>query len=318
MSSTRTEAEPSLLAELRAGLSAPQKQLPSKLFYDQRGSELFEEITRLPEYYPTRTEHALLGEYMPRWIAEVCPRALVELGAGNAEKTRTILDAMRVEGCAELYVPVDISAEFLEQTATDLRAEYRGLKVVPTAADFTRRIELPASLPHPVLITVLGSTIGNFPRAEAVALLARIAAALDPEDRCLLGMDLRKDVGILEAAYNDSRGVTAEFNRNVLTVLNRDYGANFDVDAFEHRAFYNRDKHRIEMHLLSTRAQRVHIPGIGDFDFRAGESVRTEISCKYDHRSAAGMFADAGLEVVHWAEDAHALFGLVLGRRTRA
>ena len=310
------EAAPSLLAELRAGLSRPQKELPSKLFYDQRGSELFEEITRLPEYYPTRTEHALLAAYMPRWIGEIRPRTLVELGAGNAEKSRTILDAMRAEGCAELYVPVDISADFLEQTAEELRAEYRGLKVVPTAADFTRRIELPASLPHPMLITVLGSTIGNFRESEAVALLARIATALGAEDRCLLGMDLRKDVGILEAAYNDARGVTAEFNRNVLSVLNRDYGADFDLDAFEHRAFYDSEKHRIEMHLVAATAQRVHLPGAGDFDFRAGESVRTEISCKYDRSSAGEMFAAAGLEVVHWAQDAQALFGLALGRRS--
>jgi L-histidine N-alpha-methyltransferase len=314
-----------LLAEIGAGLARPQKELPSKLFYDERGSELFEEITRLPEYYPTRAEQALLDECVPTWVADLHPRSLVELGAGNAQKTRTILDAMFAAdgGAADgdaadggvMYVPVDISADFLERTADTLRGEYPDLHVMPVAADFTRPGPLPleSALPRPALVTFLGSTIGNFVHADAVALLRRVCAALEPADRFLLGVDLRKDVAILEAAYNDARGVTAEFNLNLLRVVNRRTGADFDPSAFRHRAIYNERDHRIEMHLVSTRAQTVRIPGLPDVTLDEGETIRTEISCKYDRDSVAEVFESAGLDMVDWHESADHLFALALG-----
>jgi L-histidine Nalpha-methyltransferase len=292
-----------LLREIRDGLSRPQKELPSKLFYDRRGSELFEEITRLPEYYLTRAERSLLVRHMPRWMARVRPRALVEFGAGNADKTRTILDAMQAEGSGSHYVPVDISAEFLQQSAAEIRRAYPELVVVPSAGDFTTGMDLPPNLPGPVVFTILGSTIGNFTPPEAVGLLRRIAAVMRPGDVFLLGADLRKDPAVLEAAYDDAAGVTAEFNLNVLRVMNREFGADFDLEAYLHRARYDSMLHRIEMHLLATREQVVHIPGAGRFRIHAGETIRTEISCKYDRRTVREIFAGAGLRLDDWMDD---------------
>ena len=214
-----------MLAEVAAGLSAPQKELSPKYFYDQRGSELFEAITRLPEYYPTRTERALLQGWMPELMAQLGIRTLIELGAGNAEKSRIILDAMRATGLAELYVPIDVSATFLSQTAAQLRREYPGLTVEPAIADIAEELNLPRRMPRPALFAFLGSTIGNFYPPAAIRLLRRVRAAMEPGDRFLMGVDLRKDIGRIEAAYNDSQGITAEFNRNMLLVLNHELGA---------------------------------------------------------------------------------------------
>ena len=306
-------ANPRMLAEVSAGLSAPQKELPPKYFYDQRGSELFEEITRLPEYYPTRTERALLEGWMPELMAQLGTRALIELGAGSAEKSRIILDAMRATGLGELYVPIDVSATFLSQTAAQLRREYPGLTVEPAIADISEELNLPRRIPHPAVFAFLGSTIGNFYPPAAIRLLARVRAAMEPSDRFLVGVDLRKDVARIEAAYNDSRGVTAEFNRNMLLVLNHELGADFDPQAFEHRAFYDTVAHRIEMHLVSTRDQRVTIPGLEPVAFARGESIRTEISCKYDRQSVAELFDAAGLRIEAWPTDPTTPFGLVVG-----
>jgi L-histidine N-alpha-methyltransferase len=299
-------------AELREGLSRAQKELPPKYFYDTRGSELFEEITRLPEYYLTRTERALLERWMPVWITTLRPRALVELGAGSAAKTRIVLTAMHGTESGELYVPVDVSAQFLEETAARLREEYPGLEVTPAVADISENFALPP-LPAPALYAFLGSTLGNFAPAEAEALLRRVRRGMRAGDRFLLGVDLRKDPARIEAAYNDARGVTAEFNRNVLRVLNREAGADFDPEAYEHRAFYDREAHRIEMHLVSRRAQRVRIPGVGVFALGAGESIRTEISCKHSRESVAALLEGAGLEIAAWETDAEGLYALVLG-----
>ncbi len=305
-------ANPRMLAEVAAGLTAPQKELPPKYFYDHRGSELFEEITRLPEYYLTRAERALLERWMPRLIPSLRTRALVELGAGSAEKTRIILDAMRAAGTAELYVPIDVSARFLRETADRLRREYPGLTVTPAVADIAEGLNLPRALPAPALFIFLGSTIGNFYPPAAIRLLARVRAALRPGDRFLIGADLRKDPAVIEAAYNDAEGVTAEFNRNVLRVLNHELAADFDPDAFEHRAFYDRDAHRIEMHLVARSAHRVTVPGIGEVRFAEGESIRTEISAKHDLPSLAVLFSAAGLRLDAWQTDAGRRFVLAV------
>lgn len=304
---------PRMLAEVAAGLSAPQKELPPKYFYDHRGSELFEEITRLPEYYPTRTERALLAAWMPELIPQLGTRTLIELGAGSAEKSRLILSAMQEAGTADRYVPIDVSASFLNQTASRLRREYPGLVVEPLVADISEDFEVPRGLPHPALYAFLGSTMGNFYPPAAIRLLSRLRAAMGSSDRLLLGVDLRKDVSRIEAAYNDSRGVTAAFNRNMLLVLNRELGSDFDPSAFEHRAFYEPRADRIEMHLVSSAAQLVSIPGIGVISLAAGESIRTEISCKYDRGSVAGLFAASGLRIDIWKPDPDALFALAVG-----
>ena len=306
-------ANPQMLAEVADGLAATQKELSPKYFYDHRGSELFEEITRLPEYYPTRTERGILEAWMPDLVAGLGTRTLVELGAGSAEKSRVILDAMRAAGTAEAYVPIDVSATFLSHTAVRLRREYPGLRVEPAVADISEELNLPRRLPRPALFAFLGSTIGNFYPAAAVRLLRRVRAAMEPGDRFLMGADLRKDVARIERAYNDSRGVTAEFNRNMLRVLNHELGADFDPDAFEHRAFYERQAHRIEMHLVSTRPQVVTIPGIGPVRFARGETLRTEISCKHDRDSVSALFRQAGLRVESWRTDPEELFALVVG-----
>jgi L-histidine Nalpha-methyltransferase len=302
-----------ILREVADGLALPQKELSPKFFYDHRGSELFEEITRLPEYYPTRTERGILQAWMPSLIARLGTRTLVELGAGSAEKSRVILDAMRAAGTAERYVPIDVSATFLSQTAASLRREYPGLAVEPALADISEELNLPRRLPRPALFAFLGSTIGNFYPTAAIRLLGRVRAAMEPGDRFLMGADLRKDVALIEAAYNDSRGVTAEFNRNMLRVLNYELGADFDPAAFDHRAFYDTVAHRIEMHLVSRGAQTVTVPGIGEIEFADRETLRTEISCKHDRESVAALFEPAGLSIESWRTDPGELFALVVG-----
>jgi L-histidine N-alpha-methyltransferase len=301
-----------LLRDVTRGLSRAQKELPPKYFYDRRGSELFDEITRLPEYYLTRTERALLDCWSTPLMTALRPAALVELGAGSADKTRLLLDAMVYAGHGELYVPIDVSAEFLEDSANRLRAEYPTLGIEPMVGDIAEPLALDPSLPQPALIAFLGSTIGNFDAHGARELLANVATAMRPGDSFLLGADLRKNPAIIEAAYNDSQGVTAEFNLNVLRVLNRDLGADFDLTTFEHRAFYDRTLHRIEMHLVSTDDQTVHIPGVGAVSFAGGESIRTEISCKYDRASLTEMLGGAGMRIDRWISDAAASYALVV------
>jgi L-histidine N-alpha-methyltransferase len=302
-----------LLAEVAAGLALPQKELSPKFFYDRAGSELFEEITRLPEYYLTRTERALLERWMPRWVGEMRPAALLELGAGSAAKTRVILDAMVAGGGGATYVPVDVSASFLRDVAAALRADYPALDVVPVAADMTAEFALPAGLPAPVLHAFLGSTVGNFAAGDDVRLLAGFRGRMRDGDRFLMGVDLRKDPARIEAAYNDAAGITAAFNRNMLRVINRETGADFDAGEWAHRAFYHPVHHRIEMHLVSPRAHEVRIPGVGRVAFAAGETIRTEVSCKHDRASVEAMFAAAGLRLDRWETDAEGLYALCLG-----
>jgi len=303
--------DPAAVREVAEGLSRPMRELPSRFFYDERGSRLFEEITRLPEYYLTRTERSLLERWMPEWIGGWAPRALVELGAGSAEKTRIVLDAVAAAAGSAVYVPVDVSAEFLDETADRIRAAYPSIDVRPLVADITDAFSLPA-LPGPTLHAFLGSTIGNFAPIPAVELLRRVRGRMAKGDRFLMGVDLRKDVATVEAAYNDARGVTAKFNRNMLRAVNAMTGADFDVEAWEHRAFYDRAAHWIEMRLVATRPQTVSIPGAGTFRFAAGESIRTEISAKHDRASVAAMFAAAGLSVERWETDVDGLYAITL------
>jgi L-histidine N-alpha-methyltransferase len=303
-----------MLRDVARGLAMPQKELDPKYFYDETGSALFEQITELPEYYLTRAERKLLESDIPGIVSLLEPRCLIELGAGSASKTRIILDAMVGTVTNPQYVPVDVSGEFLEQTADRLRSVYPSLDVQTAIGDFSRSLDLPA-IDRPALFAFLGSTIGNFEDEAAVRILSNIASQMELGDRFLLGVDLRKDVRIIEAAYNDSAGVTAEFNLNVLRVLNHELGADFDIGAFRHRAFYDRDRHRIEMHLDSTAHQLISIPEIGEFYMREGESIRTELSCKYDKGSIGRLFSQAGLCLDTWIADEDGLFALAMGGR---
>jgi L-histidine N-alpha-methyltransferase len=301
-----------LARDVREGLSLPQKQLDPKYFYDERGSALFEQITTLDAYYLTRTERSILVREIPRIIARITPRSIVELGAGNASKTRVILNAMtRIEG--GVYVPVDVSEDFLERTARSLREEYPSLMITAAVSDFTTELRIPP-LPHPTLTLFLGSTIGNFEPPDAIRIIRRIRATMRTGDRFLLGVDLRKDVSTIERAYNDDANITAEFNRNILRVLNVELGANFDPESFDHRAFYDRDLHRIEMHLVSRHDQTVSAPDLGPIHFRRGESVRTELSYKYDRPEVESFFAQSGLALEQWMTDEREFFALALAR----
>jgi L-histidine N-alpha-methyltransferase len=298
-----------MLAEVREGLARTPRELSPKFFYDERGSRLFEEITALPEYYLTRAEREILVARAGEIVARE-PRTLVELGAGSATKTRILLTAMRARVSEVTYVPVDVSAEFLDQTSAALEEEMPGLRVRPVVADLTDAFELPSPLAGPRLFAFLGSTIGNFGGASAIGLLRRVRSQMHAGDQFLLGTDLRKDRETLEAAYDDSAGVTAEFNRNVLLVLNEELGADFDPAGFEHVAFYNEEEHRIEMHLRSSRTQRVHIPGLETLRFREDEAIRTEVSYKYDSASVAALANSANLTITQWFTDRQQRFAL--------
>jgi L-histidine N-alpha-methyltransferase len=301
--------------DVREGLASQPRQLPSKYFYDERGSQLFDEITRLPEYYPTRAERGLLDRRTREIVGISHPATLVELGAGSADKTRILLDEMlRVTAAPVSYVPVDVSADFLAASATQLRAEYPGLHTLPVVADFSADFSLPDH-PAPALHVFLGSTIGNFTPDAAVDLLASVRERMTPDDYFLLGMDLRKDPRVIERAYNDAQGVTAEFNRNILNVINECLGANFNASAFEHVAVYNDNQHRVEMRLFARGEQHVTIPAVGDFTFADGDAILTELSYKYDRDLATELLSRSGLELREWFTDADGLFALALTGR---
>jgi L-histidine Nalpha-methyltransferase len=300
-----------MLADVRAGLALPQKELSPTWFYDEHGSRLFEEITRLPEYYLTRAEHALLELHAATIATSVSPATVAELGAGAARKSRILIDAaLRLQD--ELtYIPVDVSGATLAAAAQELRGEFAGLHVRPLVADVRTGVALPDH-PRPLLYAFLGSTLGNFTAAAAADLLSVMRSALSGGGRLLLGVDLAKDPGVVHAAYNDSRGVTAAFNLNLLRVLNRELGAGFDLSAFEHRAFYDERLCRVEMHLVSTVQQAVFVPGAGTFRFAAGETIRTEISTKYERSAVERLLRAAGLRLDRWISDDRDWFALVL------
>ncbi len=305
-----------LANDARSGLSASFKELPPKYFYDELGSQLFEQITELPEYYPTRTERKILRDQGAAIVAAADPECLIELGSGSASKTRALLDAMRDRGSLHTYVPVDISEEITRRTAAELISEYPGLRVHGVICDFEHDLERLPGWGQRRMIAFLGGTIGNFPAPERIAFLRRIAGMLGPEDSLLLGTDLVKDIDRLEAAYNDSAGVTARFNKNVLTVLNRELGADFDSEAFEHRAFYDSNEERIDIRLRSREQQSVRVEALEmDVGFDEGEEMRTEISCKFTRESLELAYSEAGLKLVEFWTDPEAQFGLSLARR---
>lgn len=284
----------SFLDDVRAGLSKPQKALSPKYFYDEAGSALFEAITRLPEYYPTRTEIGILDACGPE-IAALLPAhaALVEFGSGSTVKLRRLL---RHLDTLAAYVPVDVSGEFLRGQAEVLRGDFPDLRVEPVVADFTRDFDLPASLDGlPRAGFFPGSTIGNFEPQAAAALLRHVAATFGAGARLIVGVDLVKDKAVLDAAYDDAAGVTAAFNLNLLTRINREIGADFDLDAFAHQAFFDPDHSRIEMHLVSRRAQTVTVAGI-PIAFASGETIHTENSYKYTVESFRALARSAGWE----------------------
>ena len=281
-------------ADVLSGLSASPKGLPAKYFYDAAGSQLFDAITELPEYYPTRTELGILRARAGEMARHCGPRCLlIELGAGSLSKVRLLLDQLdRPAG----YVPIDVSGEHLSAAAAALADDYPVLDIAPVVADFTESFALP-SLPAARRVAYFpGSTIGNFDPPEADVLLRRIARLVGPGGGLLLGIDLQKNVTVLERAYNDRAGVTAAFNRNLLVRINREFGADFDPAAFRHVAFYNRECSRIEMHLVSVTRQQVQI-GEAVFEFRAGESIHTENSYKYDVGAFATKAARCGLRL---------------------
>ena len=300
-----------LLADALDGLTSTPKSLPPKWFYDRRGSELFERITELPEYYPTRTEAAILRDHAAR-LGRLVPDggALVELGSGASVKTRTLLDAGHHFGA---YVPVDISEGFLLATAKGLRALYPELAIHPVVGDFTGPVDLPeAVVEMPKVGFFPGSTIGNLEPAEAVALLSR-ARGWPGARAFILGADLVKDEAELIAAYDDAQGVTAAFNRNLLERLNREAGTDFDLSTFRHEARWTGD--RIEMHLISTRPQRVRLEG-RDIHFAAGESIHTESCRKYTARALDDLAAASGWRVEDLLTDGAARFAVAILRPT--
>jgi len=302
-----------MVRDVRNGLTSSPKQLSPKYFYDTRGSELFEEITQLPEYYLTRAERSLLEQRIGEIIKAVRPCSLVELGAGSATKTHIILDEMRTSGCAECYVPIDVSRDFLKATAAQLRVEYADVQIMPVVSDITEPFALPP-VASPTLVAFLGSTIGNFSRDEAVRLLTHIAGEMGPADRFLLGADMIKDPKVINSAYNDAQGITAAFNLNVLERLNRELKANFPVSDYEHRAFYSIEQHRVEMHLVVRRAHTVTIPEIGEISFAEGETIRTELSYKYDRPILEEILSAAGLSIDKWMPADDGSFALALAR----
>jgi L-histidine Nalpha-methyltransferase len=319
----------SLRADALAGLTATPKSLPPKWFYDAQGSALFEKITELPEYYPTRAERAILRAVAPEIAALTAAATLVELGSGSSEKTRLLLSALRDAGTLRGYVPVDVSESALAAAGDALAGEYPGLAVHAVVADFEKYLGVPSDGPGGAagdaaagdggdaggarLVAFLGSTIGNMVPAERAVFLRRVRARLRPGDAFLLGTDLVKDPAVLVAAYDDSAGVTAAFNKNVLSVLNAELGADFDLDAFDHVAVWDAEREWIEMRLRAASAQRVRVSDLGlTVEFEAGEEMRTEVSAKFRESGVRTELAAAGLAMRSWWTDEGGQFGLSL------
>jgi L-histidine Nalpha-methyltransferase len=304
------EVYDTLADDVRDGLGRPLKELPPKYFYDERGSELFDQITSLPEYYPTRCEREILNRHAPAIIERSGADELVELGSGTASKTRALLYAMAGQGRLERYVPFDVDESVVQASASELVEAYPGMRVHGVVGDFGRDLEhIPEGDRR--LFAFLGGTIGNLYPHERAAFLGRLRDVMGPADRLVIGTDLVKDRHLLEAAYNDSAGVTAEFNRNVLRVINAGLGADFEPEAFEHVAFFDEANSWIEMRLRANGAQAVRIGSTGlEVRFADGEEIRTEISAKFTRDAVAGELTAAGLTLDDFFTDGGGLFGL--------
>ena len=314
-SNTSALAFTPMAEEVLTGLSARSKTLPAKLFYDDRGSHLFEQITELPEYYLTRTERAIFQQYAEEIVIEAGKNlTLVELGAGSASKTRLLVEALARRQLRVGFYPVDVSASALQQAVSTLNGHIPNLRVHPTVADYSRHMPL-LSFPGRKLVLFIGSTIGNFETDEAVEFLRRVRASLSPGDAFLLGFDMVKTRRRLHAAYNDAQGVTAEFNKNVLARINRELGGQFDLEEFEHVALWNPGLSRIEMHLESRVEQKVWIRDLGMvFHFAARERIHTESSYKYTPGSIAAVLRQGGFRLARTWTDPKKWFSTVLAR----
>jgi L-histidine N-alpha-methyltransferase len=304
-----------LRRDVRNGLTQTPKSLPPKWFYDAVGSDLFDQITRLPEYYPTRAEASILRARAAEIVAASGADSLVELGSGTSEKTRTLLNAMRDGGSLRRFIPFDVDAGVLNAAGAAIGAEYPGIEIDAVCGDFEEHLgKIPALGRR--LVIFLGSTIGNLTPGPRAEFLASLADTLAPGDTLLLGTDLVKDTDRLVRAYDDSAGVTAKFNRNVLNVVNRELDADFDPEAFEHVARWNADEERIEMWLRTATSQRVRVADLNlTVDFAAGEEMLTEVSCKFRPDRVAAELAAAGLRRTHWWTDEAGDFGLSLSTR---
>jgi L-histidine N-alpha-methyltransferase len=305
-----------LAADVRAGLTGAAKTLPPKYFYDARGSELFDEITRLPEYYPTRAEAAILAARAAKIAQLTGARALVELGSGTSEKTRLLLRALRDGGSLRQFVPFDVDPAVLKDASAAIAEEFPHVDVEPVVGDFEQHLSALPRRPHR-LLAFLGSTIGNLEAEQRAAFLAAVRATLTSGDFFLLGTDLVKSPERLVAAYDDAQGVTAAFNKNVLAVVNRELCADFDVDAFDHVAVWDADREQIEMRLRSALQQSVHIPALDGHEpfvvrFGRGEELRTEISAKFRRERVERELASAGLRLTAWWTDPAGDFALSL------
>lgn len=298
----KTVDQQDVLREVIEGLSKPQKEIPSKYFYDQKGSWLFDRICNLKEYYLTRSEVAILKQNVEEIAELLGPRVkLIEFGSGSSQKTRLLLDHMQNLAA---YIPIDISRDHLFKATTQLENEYPDLKIEPVCTDYTQPFELPESgwEFNRKIIYYPGSTIGNFNPQKARQFLKLMASMVKPEGGVLIGVDLKKDREILEAAYNDDQGVTAAFNKNILEHLNRLIDSDFELDTFEHRAFYNKEEGRVEMHLVSTKEQVVHVDDV-EFVFKKGETIHTENSYKYSLDEFEELVSNDFLVQKVWTDD---------------
>ena len=300
---------------MRTGLGHRPRSLSPKYLYDAAGSRIYEEITRLDEYYPFRTEQAILSQFAGAIVDASCPQVVVEFGSGSAAKTRILLDALMQRGILDGYGAIEVSESALRSSLESLASTYPGLICKGVLADFNADVALPFAGSRR-LILFLGSTIGNLGDEDAHRFLTGVAQAMEDQDRFLVGFDLVKDKDVLERAYDDARGVTARFNLNLLTRLNGELDADFDPSAFRHRAFFNEDESRIEMHIESLASQAVRIPDAGlSFEMEPGETIHTEISRKFERDAVRRMTSRAGLQMDAWMMDDREYFAVALFRR---
>lgn len=303
----------SIAEDVRKGLALRPRWLPPKYFYDERGSWLFDQICKTKEYYPTRTEDALLQRYAHRIIELARPHTIFELGSGASRKTVHLLDACEEQACYSRYQPLDVCGEMLIDAGQRLTRNYKWLDIEALVGEYQAGLDFVADSEGPGLYVFLGGSIGNFTHEEAIGFLRRVRRSMSPSDYLLLGADRVKEEVILNAAYNDSQGYTEAFNTNVLTVLNRELDADFQTDCFAHHAFFNTQEHQIEMHLKSRVAQTVTIESLElQLDFAEGESIRTEISRKFTPDSLVALLAAAGFSMAEHFQPENGYFSLVL------